>query len=73
MSVFKDDRGRWRFRKQWRDRRGQLLKINGTPTVNTKKSAEVAERRAIEEAENPAPKAQTTTFSEFWEQRYVPE
>ncbi|HZL16198.1 MAG TPA: hypothetical protein VFG23_00505 [Polyangia bacterium] len=73
MATYQDKRGRWHFRRQWTDRQRQILKISGTPEINTRRAAEVAERKAIEEAENPKVRTHTTTFAEFWTDRYLPD
>jgi integrase len=59
----------WRFRKQFRID-GQLVKLSGTPQINTKEAAQAAERKAIEKAERgPEPTTQpaeeVTTFAAF--------
>ena len=64
MAVYKhrekhvDENGKtrtketWRYRKQFRIA-GRLIKVSGTPKINTKAAAEAAERKAIEEADRP--------------------
>lgn len=77
MSVRRDPRNkRWYFRKQVALPDGTRRRIFGTPTVNTKKAAEHAERVAVEELLNPAlarrrrdahAKANVPTVSEYAE------
>lgn len=70
MAIYKD-KDTWRFRKQWTDKQGITHKLAGTPLINTKKAAELAEHKAIEQEENPthvateAPKL--PTFAKFAE------
>lgn len=54
MAIYKD-KDTWRFRKQWTDKQGITHKLAGTPLINTKKAAELAEHKAIEEEEHPKP------------------
>ncbi len=50
MSAYRDKNGRWRFRKRIRLPNGEHDRVSGTPTRNTKRDAEVAERAAIDKA-----------------------
>src|SRR5688572_1984574 len=48
MPVRKDGRGTWRYRVQVRLPDGGRTRISGTPAINTKMHAEIAERAHIE-------------------------
>lgn len=48
MSAYRDRTGRWRFRKWVRLPNGERERICGTPTQNTRRAAEIAERAAIQ-------------------------
>jgi integrase len=50
MTAYRDNIGRWRFRKWVRLPNGQRERISGTPTQNTKRAAEAEERAAIQRA-----------------------
>jgi integrase len=50
MTAYRDNTGRWRFRKWVRLPNGQRERISGTPTQNTKRAAEAEERAAIQRA-----------------------
>jgi integrase len=54
VPARKKTNGRWFFRKWIQLPNGTRTRITGTPTTNTKKAAEHAERIAIEEAMNPS-------------------
>lgn len=70
MSTYQDKSKRWRFRWQERQADGSILKVSGTPKVNTRAGAEEAQRLAIAEARRgpatPAPSPKTVpTFAAF--------
>ena len=44
MAVLRDSRGRWRYRKTLNLPGGRKERISGTPILNTKMAAEIAER-----------------------------
>jgi integrase len=56
-AWFDKEYGKWRYRKRVELPDGRRIRIKGTPTVNTKKAAEHAERVAIQRLENPAAQA----------------
>lgn len=56
MSVRRNGRGQWIYRKQFRKADGELVKIFGTAAINTRDEAEKAERAAIHLVLNPPPK-----------------
>ena len=67
MAVRRDARnGRWRYRKWVRLPDGRRLKISGTPTINTKRAAEDAERAHIERLISPVKaRKEAPTLDEF--------
>lgn len=69
-KVVKEDQ--WRFRKLIKLPDGSTTRVTGTPDINTKEAALVAERRAIELAQNPVKAAGNETFAGFWVKRYAP-
>src|SRR6516165_1527334 len=50
MGVHRDQHGRWRYRKRIQLPDGSFSRVKGTPALNTKAAAEVAERTHIERA-----------------------
>jgi integrase len=74
MTAYRDNTGRWRFRKWVRLPNGQRERISGTPTQNTKRAAEAEERaaiqRAIEAVVNPraAMRKEVPLFRDFAEE-----
>ena len=48
MAVQRDSRGRWRYRKTINLPGGRRERISGTPVLNTKMAAEIAEREHIQ-------------------------
>lgn len=46
----RNDDGTWRYRKVIKLENGKSVRISGTPQINTKRAAEDAERKAIEDA-----------------------
>lgn len=50
MGVHRDQKGQWRYRKRIRLLDGKLVRVKGTPALNTKAAAETAERIHIEQA-----------------------
>ncbi len=61
MSAYRDARGVWRYRVVVKLPDGSKLRISGTPNVNTKRAAEVAEREHVER-----------TLAEAVVERYAP-
>lgn len=73
MSVYRDAKGRWRYRTVIRRFDGTKVRVNGTPEVNTKLAAQDEERAHITREKNPLPSRKgAITFEEFWP-RYVRE
>jgi integrase len=73
MPARRDPDGKWRFRKVVKLPSGAKVRISGTAPINTKASAEAAERAAIELALRPrAPEAreEVPTFREWFEGRF---
>jgi integrase len=73
MTAYRDNTGRWRFRKWVRLPNGQRKRISGTPTQNTKRAAEAEERaaiqRAIDSVLNPhATRKEVPRFQDFAEE-----
>lgn len=75
MSVYKDDDGRWRYRKQFHLPSGVEVRISGSAPKhdNTKAAAEIAERehwlRKLN-GEDTKPKKEVPTLDEWWNGRF---
>lgn len=70
------DNGKWRYRKVVKLPDGGKKRISGSPTVNTKRAAEAAEREHIERVLNPpaaVPEGATVTLAAFVDERFVPD
>src|SRR3954466_16171667 len=69
MAAFRDEEGRWRYRKRVRLFDGTFTGVKGTPTLNTKADAEHAERAHIERALRgvlgPETKMEVLTLEKF--------
>jgi len=69
MPARRDREGRWRYRKTVKLPDGGRIRISGSPTLNTKQAAEVAEREHIIRVLSPSPAGQTKkevpTFQKF--------
>jgi integrase len=69
MPARRDREGRWRYRKIVKLPDGGRIRISGSPTLNTKQAAEVAEREHIIRVLSPSPAGQTKkevpTFQKF--------
>jgi integrase len=67
MPVRKDNSGKWRYRVLVRLPDGRRVRISGTPAINTKQHAEIAERAHIARTlGGPAePEKEVPTFGEF--------
>jgi integrase len=50
MGAYRDQHGRWRYRKRIPLLDGSFARVKGTPALNTKAAAETAERTHIERA-----------------------
>jgi len=53
MPVRRDRRGRWRYRIVVQKLDGTTERVSGTPTLNTKRAAEQAERAHVERVLRP--------------------
>src|SRR5450432_4139626 len=77
MGAYRDQHGQWRYRKRIRLLDGQYVRVRGTPSLNTKASAEQTERAHIERAlrgalgPNAKPK-EVLTLSKFIEEIWWP-
>jgi integrase len=60
MAAYKDDTGRWRYRRRIRLPNGKRTRIKGTPETNTRAAAEAAERDRIWRLQNPLAFADAT-------------
>ena len=71
MAVQRDSRGRWRYRKTLSLPGGRKERISGTPILNTKMAAEIAEREHIQRllstplTPSGQPKREVPTFETF--------
>jgi integrase len=74
MAVRRDSNGRWRYRKVVKLPDGSTERISGTPTLNTRRDAERAERDHIERMFKPAapPAREVISFRDFAEQQWLP-
>jgi hypothetical protein len=74
MAVRRDSNGRWRYRKVVKLPNGSTERISGTPTLNTRRDAERAERDHIERLLRPtvAPTREVMSFREFAEKHWLP-
>lgn len=63
-AWFDEKYGKWRYRKRVELPDGRRVRVKGTPTVNTKKAAEHAERVAIHLKENPSAAQATPAIPE---------
>ena len=50
MGAYRDQHGRWRYRKRIPLLDGSFARVKGSPALNTKAAAETAERTHIERA-----------------------
>ena len=50
MGAYRDEHGRWRYRKRIQLFDGSFIRLKGSPALNTKAGAETAERAHIERA-----------------------
>jgi integrase len=77
MSIRRDERGRWRYRKVICLPDGTKRRIFGTPAINKRWAAEQAEeahiRRLLEAAASPKPRKEAPTFEEWFLGRYMRE
>jgi len=77
MGAYRDQHGQWRYRKRIRLLDGHFVRVRGTPSLNTKASAEQTERAHIERAlrgalgPNAKPK-EVLTLSKFIEEIWWP-
>ncbi len=79
MSVYRDANGMWRYRKVVHLPEGARERISGTPDINSKMHAEIAERTHITRALDPsrpvakkeAPKFGDWFNGRFWEEWVV--
>ncbi len=69
MGVYRDQHGRWRYRKRVRLYDGTFTRVKGSPALNTKAAAEQAERAHIERTLRGAlgleAKKEVLTFARF--------
>ncbi len=69
MPARRERDDRWRYRKNVRLPSGRTVRISGTPTLNTKRAAEVAEREHINRVLSPSPapveRKEVPTFQKF--------
>lgn len=74
MAVRRYSNGRWRYRKVVTLPDGSTERISGTPTLNTRRDAERAERDHIERMLKPAtaPTREVIGFREFAEKQWLP-
>jgi integrase len=74
MGAYRDQHGRWRYRKRIRLHDGTFIRVRGSPALNTKASAEQAERAHIERALRGAPEAkkEVLTLKQFIEDVWWP-
>ena len=76
MGVHRDQHGRWRYRKRIRLLDGTFIRVKGSPALNTKAEAEIAERAHIERALRGAlgqqAKKEVLTLSKFVDEIWWP-
>lgn len=74
MAVRRDSNGRWRYRKVVKLPDGSSERISGTPTLNTRRDAERAERDHIERLLKPqaAQPRESVGFRDFAERQWLP-
>ena len=76
MGVHRDQHGRWRYRKRIRLHDGTFTRVKGSPALNTKATAEQAERahieRALRGALGPEAKKEVLTFARFVDEIWWP-
>ena len=76
MGVHRDQHGRWRYRKRIRLLDGTFIRVKGSPALNTKAEAEIAERAHIERALRGAlgqqAKKEVLTLSNFVDEIWWP-
>lgn len=73
MAVRRDRSGRWRYRIVVKLPDGRTERISGTPTLNTRREAERAERDHVQRTLNPAPvQREVIGFREFIEKHWLP-
>jgi len=73
MAVLRDSRNKWRYRKTLTLPGGKRERISGTPILNTKMAAEIAEREHIQRvlasltssSPSATPKKEVPTFDKF--------
>src|SRR5580692_6978972 len=77
MPVRRDSRGVWRYRKVLCLPDGTRRRISGTPAINKRWAAEMAEeteiRRLLDAAAQPKPRKEVPTFEEWFLGRYMRE
>lgn len=72
MAVLRDG-DQWRYRKTITLPDGSKTRINGTPAINTKQAAELAERAHIQRALDPRAKPkEVLTFEKFADEKWLP-
>jgi len=76
MAVRRDRDGRWRYRIVVKLPDGQVARVSGTPTLNTRVECERAERDHVQRALHPPPapieKKEVPTFSKFVTEQWLP-
>ena len=81
MAIYRDGTKRWRYRWQETQPDRSVLKLSGTPKVNTKLGAQEAERKAVADARQPKTSARPAaptlkdyapTFMSTWAIRNKP-
>jgi integrase len=76
MGAYRDEHGRWRYRKRIRLLDGSFIRVKGSPALNTKAGAETAERAHIERALRgelgPDAKKEVLTLKQFIEDVWWP-
>jgi integrase len=78
MSVRRDSRdGTWRYRIKIKLPNGKTPRISGTPQINTKVAAEIAEREHIQRMLSPpspeaSQKKEVPNFSKFVDEQWLP-
>jgi integrase len=76
MGAYRDQHGRWRYRKRVQLLDGSYVRVKGSPALNTRVAAEEAERahiqRAIRGAHGAAKSKEVTTLKKFLEDVWWP-
>jgi integrase len=76
MGAYRDQHGKWRYRKRIQLLDGSYVRVKGSPALNTKAAAEDAERahiqRAIRSAQGPAKPKEVLTLEKFLEEVWWP-